>query len=1165
MNKTRKNFYKRFLAITLVALMLIPLVPINIIKVNADSKFEIDYRALIQLYKDELGVEFDTPTPKFNVKIKDGNTHFVAPTDEEDETPHEKTADMPVIDAIKPGQTFDLEDKSVASPGNKITSWDWQIMYKDENGITYETKQFSIKNPSNIPAPTKPGSVGIYLNAVDNYKIPGAPNHVNASEHGNWRTTDVNEGYFTGNYNMIVKGWYFTGAIIEVRDEVREDVILTEMDLIDTESGKAIETFRRTLDPLDPLNEKKQKVTMSSSHPKDASKLDREITYKVRAKYKFISFIEGKFNIAMPASMTDVQRNLSTTLDKNELLKTKSYDEKALLDGVYDKTGIEISKTNPYARMLNLQEETFEWTLEEIPEDVEKYVKIGGLIPEGFFPKEKNENPNNDWGVLYGNVEKDTNDMGMHKDVKLINNDNEKMKTYRKGEDLRLVFPIEHVDGEDIIGTDNIKNPKAIINIEVKDLEGKVIHKEKIQTDKLLNPEQIMDMPVSKKFKTESNKITACATIDPIHKEKGYNEDPKNDKICITYQAGEVDIGIQPPLKMIGSIDNKYIEPNKNYTLQAQVRHFAGGEAVGANPPKNPRVKVIYTVYDSKGTNLKRETVEASQVLKPGETITMPPSSSFRTYTGMVEACAEIHPDHKELGYNFNPTNDKVCQQFGMVKNYSVKEVKVNPMFVHFSEGESSLEKDASITFTISNESVTNMPLGSNPRVIVRYRGAKIWEGRVMVGPNSSTEMTIPKKVRVYPGDNVFSVEVNPNPGREEEFVPGVSNPYLDNIKSTAMVGKRFEKCETCMEDKIRKRNEWGERWEFSEQYSEIRTGTYMRCGNNGRETYYSNNESKCGCSRYGDSDYDRCRDRGYSYQECRYEDRYRPCVRGRSCYICEQPRIRVSYEYCANTKRNTDTKDVKDYYETYEISDVLFGSKYNADTRNNRFISVKEGGEGLIKAGYGFELKIKTRYRTNRNREEAFPRWFKHSNKPVDSYGYWQGNWSNADSPYYPSQRGDRGYCDSAQKNPMPINPTWSPNKVYLEMPYTGGKDSKGVVTNVCYILRETAIVGRWNNHEKTFELPPRKTSSGKTERKIYINEKARPNNKSGRRIYPVKITTPRPDNPADRFFGHDPGRYQIPISSYFEKKRGTYLHDCDEFFIIILPQDDIKSHIIQ
>lgn len=966
----------------------------------------------------------------------------------------------------------------------------------------------------------------------------------------------IGEGTFNSGGAVALKFVYPLELNFYIEKENKSGMIMRELDLVDPDTGKVVESFYRQIDALDPLNISKQKLVRTNTTPYNASILKRNKEYTVRAKYQFISFTEGNFDITKAGSMTEVQRNISTKIIPNQLDIAYSYDNNAMKDGVFDYTGKILSKDKPYVELKNLETASFEWKY-EVPDSAKKYVKIAGIVPTVFAENEVDLDSRDNWSLVFGRVE--PIDIGMNKGVKLFNKSGESINTYKTGEPYRLMFPVEHVLGEEAIGTHAVNNPKVIINVEIRDEKDNVFFTQRIQTPQILNPKTKIDMPQTNQFTPTGNKFTACATIDPIHKEKGYNDDEKNDKICVTFRAKGIDIGINPPLTVLGSIDNKYIEPNKPYRIQAQVKHFVGDEPVGTNAVTNPRVRVIYTAYDARGVKILSETtVQAGGILSPGGTITMPQSPSFSTFTGMATVCAEIDPIHASLGYNFDSGNDKQCQRLGMIKNYSVRDVKATPMGVHLKNGESYVDRNTNISFTISNESLTNVPLSSSPNVVVRYRGTIIWQGSVNVAPNKSVETTITRQLRVYPGDNVISVQVNLNPRVETEFVPNVSNPYLDNTKTTAIRAKSFEKCEQCMTSKIRTRNEWGERWYFDEQWGDVSTSTYERCGTDDvwSNNYYDKDEDKCGCAKWGKSDYRICRDNGGSINDCWDESDYQPCDLANSCTLteCDYPRsiIDVSYEYCAVKGTNSATKDVKDYYETFEIKDVLFGSKYYED-KGSRMVSVKSGKEALIKAGYGFELKIVTKYETNRYIEEPFPDYFVWKDKDPD----WEDDYYKGDKPYNPQRQPD-GYCDWNKRRPITA-PVWSPDMIYLEMPYTGGTGTK-----VCYILKGTHY-GSWYNHETVYELPLRNSFGRKEERKIYINENAKPNNVGNRQLYEVNIITPRPDNTADRFFGYDPGGYQIPIASTHEKKSGTYLHDCDNFYIIILPQDDMKTHIVQ
>ena len=74
------NKSSRILVMVLIVSMLLPLFPQGIIKAEAKEITYIDYRDLLDLYREQYNVEFDTPTPKFELKIENGKTHFIAPT-----------------------------------------------------------------------------------------------------------------------------------------------------------------------------------------------------------------------------------------------------------------------------------------------------------------------------------------------------------------------------------------------------------------------------------------------------------------------------------------------------------------------------------------------------------------------------------------------------------------------------------------------------------------------------------------------------------------------------------------------------------------------------------------------------------------------------------------------------------------------------------------------------------------------------------------------------------------------------------------------------------------------------------------------------------------------------------------------------------------------------
>lgn len=916
------------------------------------------------------------------------------------------------------------------------------------------------------------------------------------------------------------EGWsHFVGVTFDVTDKKEEaDMVMREIELVDAETGKVVESFKREIDNLDPFNSSKEKLIRTSSNPRNASGLEKNKKYILRAKYQFISFEEGKFDISKPETMNDKQRKLSTGVAKNELDVHYSYDENALREGIFD----ESSKiTSSKGELKNLEYATFTWDY-EVPKDVKQYVKIAGIIPDRFAEKEKDSNSENNWAVVFGQIEQ--NDIGMHKNVRLINENNEVIRGYRKGQPLRLIFPVEHIKGKDIIGTHPTKNPKAIIHVEVTDENGKVIHKERIQTDKELHPKKVIDMPITKPFKTDSNKITACATIDPIHKELGYNEDPRNDKICVTYKAGGVDIGVQAPIKVYeGNREVQFIEPNKSYRAEVDVRHFFGDEAVGLDPIKNPKVRVRYTVTDAyKRVLLNKQLVQTDKVLQPNSVITMPKSGNFTTEAGFVRVCAELDPIHRELGYSLDPTNDgPICRDIGMIKNYAMRDFQVFPKSVHFGKKDTVIKQPVTFTFTISNESSpeTGGNLPSAPIVEIRSGGTVIWRQAVPVSPGGTTTrtVTLDRNIRVGNNDFVAIVNPGPRPPGEIEFKPEMPNPYVDNQKSTSILGVKYEKCDKCFEQGTNTRNEWRERWDWTERLGNPTDSTYQHC-------------KKWEYKKIGEI--------------CTSEDNEGRCINWEDDYgdVCTGGWETVPYQYCVTTSYK-EWHEIHDYWETYKIKEVNYSSKYVKDVQSSSGkIDLKRAAdpEGRIKAGYGFGLEIITEYRTNRyNAPKPDPRTWNFTIS--DKYGN------------FPSQP-----CNVITRNPG-VTKVKSPEKIYMEMPYfdRGGE-------NVCYILELVGTKGPWYSEERTFKLPERSSFNRKSERKIYIGEKVRPNT-GNRKQYPVKLVTPRPDKP-DRFLGYSP---EAPVGTKVPEnaryKPQAALHDCFTFYIVIYPQDDMKTHIQQ
>lgn len=274
----------------------------------------------------------------------------------------------------------------------------------------------------------KEGYMYILLQVGDN-NDPYRNGWVNHQSSGNYRTAGVNyfnyienQGKAWDNKHGASKDWFYTMVKVQVGN--KSEVVLREMELIDPTNGKVLESFKRNLDSSDPFN----KQTIQATHPniKGASALTKGKTYKVRAKYQYIDFSKGSFNISKDTNMTPEQRALSTGIAPNTLDVKYAYNEKASQQGQFD---LNAPVTGTTTELKNLQTASFEWNY-TVPKD-KKAVKIAGFVPK-TFPKSKNASDKDDWGTLYAMIE--PKDLALNHPIELY---------YGKGQRTSVPVPVD--------------------------------------------------------------------------------------------------------------------------------------------------------------------------------------------------------------------------------------------------------------------------------------------------------------------------------------------------------------------------------------------------------------------------------------------------------------------------------------------------------------------------------------------------------------------------------------------------------------------------------------------------------------------------------------------------------------------------------------------------
>lgn len=224
-----------------------------------------------------------------------------------------------------------------------------------------------------------------------------------------------------------------------------------------------------------------------------------------------------------------------------------------------------------------------------------------------------------DWYFTVGKfkVVGDEGDIGMKEPVKLIDKSGISVNKYTKDEPYKLQFSLEHVIGDTDIGLDPVKNPKATIDIEVKDDSQNKLLTQTLQTDEILKKRNTIEMPLSDSFIPKTNSFTACATINPIHKELGFNNNSDNDKICRTFTLENVDIGMKNGVKLINQRGEQVTRYKKNEPLRIifPVEHVKGQEAVGLDAVNNPKVIINTNITDKDNKVISQKKIQTPKIL----------------------------------------------------------------------------------------------------------------------------------------------------------------------------------------------------------------------------------------------------------------------------------------------------------------------------------------------------------------------------------------------------------------------------------------------------------------------------------------------------------------------------------------------------------------------
>lgn len=299
-------------------------------------------------------------------------------------------------------------------------------------------------------------------------------------------------------------------------------------------------------------------------------------------------------------------------------------------------------------------------------------------------------------------------------------------------------------------------------------------------------------------------------------------------------------------------------------------------------------------------------------------------------------------------------------------------------------------------------------------------------------------------------------------------------------------------------------------------------------------------------------------------------------------------------------------------FHETYEISKILFRSKKTEDMANlsdeqensqeeANDSDVEEGkwaelklndsskGEhtdlsATIKAGYGFELKVFTKYKTTRGNQEF---------KDFMSKKDWDKEYNSkyASVSEYMNHQEDWNYLNDIYPQHVP---TSNPDLMYMRIVKrsAAGDEKNTIIDGKKFIVMEKTdkdeknrliSEGEWYNSEKIFEFPLRTvdedgkiintTDENGGTRRVYVSNEAAQSN-SLNTEYVVQILSPA-------WYGYESEPYFDNVSNQFilnDELEGTgikknwyngdsykYLHVAYEFSMFVQKNNDIHTHILQ
>ncbi|MBP1308720.1 hypothetical protein JOD82_001740 [Paenibacillus sp. 1182] len=368
----------------------------------------------------------------------------------------------------------------------------------------------------------------------------------------------------------------------------------------------------------------------------------------------------------------------------------------------------------------------------------------------------------------------------------------------------------------------------------------------------------------------------------------------------------------------------EHVVPKEPYSLRFYVDKVLGEKSVGdPKDPSNPYASLQVVVSDKKTS--KTITAVAKEVLTPkGKRVAIDVPNAITPQTSIIEATWQIPQKHRDNNQSMDPSNDGPHKHMWASDiNISVSNFNIKPSSFILPAGKSSSNETLTFDFNILSENAENQDKDID--VVIRKDGRVIWRDTVSVPANRNYTMpmvTVPG-IDVREGENVFTVEVNPQPRKWIEFLSNATDPnqvYKDNVATNSIMVHKNIPAQNCQI--LNNQNNWT-------------TIHYIREWHGYRE--YTEHGSYCVTTS----------DRRWT-EKINYYERY---------------------------------KITNVFFRSKLTKDQALRDGNNGDG----WVDLLNGKAGEVKAGYGFEIKYVVKYQTNTYTDSPKPWRADCSGKTVD------------------------------------------------------------------------------------------------------------------------------------------------------------------------------------